>query len=391
MTLTRCSPWASQPAQLHAVARVEQGPTGSNPTGDVMPNPCSVCVHPSRADIDRRLAAQVVNVSALSREFGLNRNAVSAHRLHHLPDFLVALTARAQLPHDDVINAELQRLYLTSLDALARAEAGTLVQIATVDGEPVFDRIWSPTAVARLIGEARKGLGMISALVAARENVAPPAEANASLDASIARALDRFEQRSLGQPLDPPIADAVLVADSQDVTSQGNESAAAESKPGVTHHYPGVDATARGGHARSLAEDPFTVAPTETYGPPEQDDFPTFIEQNTPKQSEDPTDAQKRAADLYLAGLPPEVRKHIAEVLDQHEANDQMNPELLRRPWAGNPGASIEERAFEGYVDGRSPIAHPLDHPSGANPATDRTSRRRPSSDPNLPPAGRRA
>ena len=382
---------------LHQVARVGGLDHRSNPAGDVMPNPCSVCSHPNRADIDRRLAQQVVNVSALSREFGLNRNAVTAHRTHHLPDFLVALTAQAELPGDQVLNAELQRLYLTTLDALARAEAGTLVLVGKVEGELRYERMWSPTAVARLLSEARKGLGMISALAAQREQIAPPDHENRKLDAAIEHALARFEERQQLQleAADPHITDAIIVnqVDQVDVVDQVDRvSGVALADP---HTYAGVDAGEGAGVLPRLAEDPFTDRPPENDGSTkEQDDFPQYIEGMTPdhaRSAQNDTEAQMRAAELFLAGLPKEVRAHIAEVIDQAKSNDVLNPETLRRPWPGNPAASAEERAAEGWPT-VAPLASPLDHPSGANPATDRSSRphqgRRQAagSDPNLPP-----
>lgn len=387
-----------------------------------MPKACKVCAHPNRAAIDRRLANQVVNVSALSREFGLNRNAVMSHRSHHLPDFLVALTAQAQLPEQEQVNAELQRLYLTTLDALARAEAGTLVQVGHTDGGPLYERIWSPSSVARLISEARKSLGLISALVAGSPQTSTPATSNAALEDAFMRALAREEQRALASShhddgADPHVVDAVVIDELPTAAGpRAFDQARAESIPGVDPPMRGSGANGAGGALPRPAEDPFTLEPPEnteggldsnhdrfrqgqqgstdvTQGTPQLSSYAASLDiaSPTPAPTVDRLTSDKRAAELYLAGLPAEVRQHIAEVIDQALSNDVLNPERIERPWPGNPAASLEERRAEGWPD-PAPLEHPLDAQPEVNPATDRTSRGRPwSSDPNLPPAGRRA
>ena len=367
-----------------------------------MPQPCTVCLHPDRAEIDRRLAAQIVNVSAVARDYGLHVSPVRRHRLQHLPDFLVALTSEAVAPSDRAIHAELQRVYLTALDALARAEAGTLVQISTVDGKPVYDRIWSPTAVARLIGEARKSLGVISALVSGTQQSAPADVKNAELDAAMLRALARFEERerALGAGIvGDVIVDAEVVDDtpplvthelltSQTRTTQANEQVAAESTESVDTPYAGVPAN--GG----VDESP---PPQGTLFQPDLPKNMADFQKNTMAPTDIDDETKRRLADLFLAGLDPEVRQHIAEVISQAASNDQLNPETLRREWPGNPAASLEERTAEGWAN-PAPIQLPDLPPKPPKPApptssaNDRTSprtSRHPDPDPHHPDPAR--
>lgn len=152
-----------------------------------MARPCTVCVHAKRAEIDQRLAFQVVNVKQLAAEMGLGRDAVRSHRAKHLPAFLPAFQARADALTLDTLQAEAQRLYLVTLDALAQAERGVLVEID--DSGKAHYRV-SSTAVARLIREARTSLGLLASL--AVDGEAPvEVRANGALDERIAQALDR--------------------------------------------------------------------------------------------------------------------------------------------------------------------------------------------------------
>lgn len=172
--------------------------------------PCTVCAHPNRSEIDQRLAVQVVNVKQLARSYGLGRDAVARHRAKHLPAFLPALASRAGALTLDQLNAEAQRLYLVALDALAKAEAGTLAHVGE-DGTATY--AVSSTAVARLLREARASLDLLAKLaVAAPSAPVDPAPADSALetqlDTRIAQALDRAIARR-----DPHIEDAVIVDD----------------------------------------------------------------------------------------------------------------------------------------------------------------------------------
>lgn len=174
-----------------------------------MPRPCSVCTHFQRAEIDQHLARQVVNVAQVARVYGLGKDAVARHRRDHLPAFLPSLTARQEAAPRDALLAEAKRLYDISLDALAAAEAGVLVEVGR-DGEET--RKVSSSAVARSLREARASLGLLVDL----SIDGPPAERgdqphpDQALAASLARTLERAEARAIGQHGDG-IEEAVVV------------------------------------------------------------------------------------------------------------------------------------------------------------------------------------
>jgi hypothetical protein len=329
-----------------------------------MPKVCQVCAHPSRAEIDRQLASQVVNVAAVARHYGLHHKSVQRHRHEHLPDFLPIFDGRASAPGGDAVNAEAQRLYALALDALATAQAGVLVQVGKPDaktGERHFERLVSPTSIARSIGEARKILGMISALAAAPRKAEAAGDLSTALEAGMSRALARFEQR-MGQPAlggGPTDLDLVDEADLVDVVDQDGQ---VDRDGGVGP--PGSAATP-GAEAGSAPTPPSAAAgtlnPDESqktrWNGPKSDQMAEFHD-DSPEMAgypaKDPTidpDAAARAAELFLAGLDPKTRAHITDIMAQAAVNDQMNPERIERPWPGNPGASLEERRAAGWPD----------------------------------------
>lgn len=180
-----------------------------------MPKPCSVCAHIRRAEIDGKLAQQVVNLSAIGRDYGLKRDALRAHRAKHIPSFLPMLIGRAAVPDVDQLQAEAERLYAVSLDALARAEAGVLVQIDD-DGTEV--RKVSSTAIARAIREARGSLDLLVKLSTAGASAANGAgqAGDAALGARIEQALSKVMQRAAlptGEADD--VIDVEVVADAE--------------------------------------------------------------------------------------------------------------------------------------------------------------------------------
>lgn len=164
-----------------------------------MGKPCSVCTHSERAKIDVDLSRQVVNLSQIGRLYGLGHDAVRNHRLRHLPEFLPAFQAAADALPLTAVQAEAQRLYLISLDALARAEAGTLIEVGE-DGTE--HRKVSSTAVAAMMRECRQALGMLAglALDAPAQDAVAPGSSNAALDDRIGAALARAQQRALPSP-----------------------------------------------------------------------------------------------------------------------------------------------------------------------------------------------
>src|SRR5207248_5926055 len=152
----------------------------------------------------------VVNVAQVAREYGLDRKAVARHRDQHLPQFLRAFAGRAAVLDVSKIQAEAERLYLTTLDALARAEQGTLTRI---DEDGKARPSVSYSAIARFIREARQGLDLLAKLsLASDTRDTPPNEVNPQLDARIAAALERVERRALRGLQRHNIVDAEVVA-----------------------------------------------------------------------------------------------------------------------------------------------------------------------------------
>jgi hypothetical protein len=98
-----------------------------------MPKPCAVCAHKRRSEIDVELVSEPVNVSAIARQYDVSRKAVTNHRDTHLPGMLrrtVEVFSHAvDMPTVGQIGAEYMRLYLAALDALATAQAGTLIDL----------------------------------------------------------------------------------------------------------------------------------------------------------------------------------------------------------------------------------------------------------------------
>lgn len=267
-----------------------------------MGKPCSVCAHSQRGEIDRRLAWQVVNLSQLATAFGLKRDALRRHRERHLPGFLPAFAAEAAGLSVDTLNAEAQRLYHVTLDALAQAEQGVLTNIEkNAAGDVVESRRVSSSAVARLIREARAGLDLLTKLAASGE-VAPAVQEHgrdAALEARLLAALDRVTQRSL-----PAVVDAEVVGEAPDTPGPS---------PGAT---------------------PATFARGEA--PFSQPDHPENLPANRPNSVEQPPTAP--------------AEEESAEAIATEDAPDPtgMSSTSWRTPrWTGNPAASLEERAAD--------------------------------------------
>src|SRR6202521_4695560 len=168
-----------------------------------MPQPCTVCTHPDRPEIDRRLSSQACNVAALARELGLDAKAMTRHRARHIPQLLVAFTAKARTLTLEQLEAEAERLYVTTLDALARAEQGTLAKVKHVDpetGEVTYPtvRTVSHTAVGRMIREARAGLVQLVTLAGERpdDEGRPTNVADGALSADTRTALEAVLART---------------------------------------------------------------------------------------------------------------------------------------------------------------------------------------------------
>lgn len=296
-----------------------------------MPRPCTICSHLERANIDRRLCFQVVNVAQLAREYGVKPDAMHAHRRNHLPEFLPAFQAQAGALTLTQLQAEAQRLYLVTLDALAMAEAGVLERVKITDpdtGEETYEHrpVVSITGVARMIREARAGLGQLAALAGdrgddeGRPSTGADAELGAAIRTQLARVVARQSVAALRVGEEPIGEDEAL-----DLTSPRT----------LTHpdvegeDPPGGSERAAGGAAWGVGKPLDTDAPTETPDPSAENmDVPSL----------NPEQLRIAAASI---GITPE--SFLASIR-------QARPQLVRHPeWEGNPAASEEERKAEGF------------------------------------------
>lgn len=154
-----------------------------------MPSPCTVCMHPDRAEVDQRLASERVNLTQLAHTFGVGRKALERHRDRHVPSQLTQVHAQADAESALPLLAELARLYDLILNALASAEAATLSHIDSHRGtRPTA----SHAAIAGFVNDARENVGYLTALfldAAEARQLAVPLEPH--IRAALARVLER--------------------------------------------------------------------------------------------------------------------------------------------------------------------------------------------------------
>jgi hypothetical protein len=292
-----------------------------------------VCSDVRRADIDKRLSFQIVNMRELSRDLGISRDSLTAHRKNHLPQFLGAFQASASALTLGTLQAEAQRLYEVTLDALASAEAGTLMDVDK-DGVPM--RVVSHTAIARFIREARAGLGLLAKLSADAGSEAdrPTGVSNGELDGRISTALGQVMERALSRS---PIARA-----SADTTNEINGNGTkVEGQDGRTALTPGASMLKAGAGATPATDPP--SPPTHVL------QFSATPNPEARNESDiSPSQEAVAQADL-LAAL--ELADRIAGRPASGSARTADNPNVRAPDWPGSPAASKEERAAAGYAD----------------------------------------
>ena len=294
---------------------------------------CQVCAHPLRTVIDQRLAAQVVNISALADEYGVPRRSMSNHRDNHLSEFLRVLVSRAQLFDLETLNAEATRLYMTTMDALAKAERGVLISSRDKDGMVTERYAVSQTAVARFIREARQGITLLAKLSADRvkdSDNAPTTKSDNALTARMEAALSRvLERGALGDG--HTITDANIIDMDDDVGSRVGEMASDVTNEAVTYGGTWSGQAGAGSRANTglLPED----APISNLPVP-------FV----PTGQSSPTAPGAPDREERLAQLEAEYLEERDRILRQ-----DRSPELKTAPWPGSLAASAEERAYEGY------------------------------------------
>jgi hypothetical protein len=150
-------------------------------------------LHADRAEVDRRLATQRVNIAALARVLGVGRKALERHRDHHVPAPLAAFRAPPESGSASPLLADLERIYQLTLDALASAERAALSHLAARRVEPVA----SHAAIAASVNEARQRLGDLVELFVAAADAGHLGEPHdPAVSAQIRRALDGVAARA---------------------------------------------------------------------------------------------------------------------------------------------------------------------------------------------------
>jgi hypothetical protein len=142
-----------------------------------------VCQRPDRAEIDRSLAAELVNLSKLARDLGVGRKALERHRDRHVPPHLDRLLAEADIEVPSPLVDELTRRYGLALEALAAAQSGVLAHVDPA-GHP--GQAPSHAAVAARIDDARHHVDAIAGLL-----------------------LDAVDAGQLVEPIDPQLRERV--------------------------------------------------------------------------------------------------------------------------------------------------------------------------------------
>lgn len=75
-----------------------------------MPRVCTICTHPSRADIDRALVADD-SLRDIARQFGVSRSALERHKAAHLPQSLLEAVHAEELSDAIDVLGELKRCF----------------------------------------------------------------------------------------------------------------------------------------------------------------------------------------------------------------------------------------------------------------------------------------
>lgn len=89
--------------------------------------PCTVCQHPKRDEIDKRLASDA-NFAGISRDFaGISEDALKRHKERHLPEALAKAKDIKEVANADTLLEDVQALRKRALGILETAEeAGDL-------------------------------------------------------------------------------------------------------------------------------------------------------------------------------------------------------------------------------------------------------------------------
>ena len=83
--------------------------------------PCTVCQHPDRPSIDMAMANHKP-FRAISRQFGVSKDAAVRHHDEHLPEALTKAKAAAETAHADDLLEQVRALRTKSLQLMLAAE-----------------------------------------------------------------------------------------------------------------------------------------------------------------------------------------------------------------------------------------------------------------------------
>jgi hypothetical protein len=119
-----------------------------------MPIPCTVCVHPGRAEIDSALVSGTSNRNVAER-YGLKTTSVFRHRTSHIPKALTeARDVERQVRADDLLQ-QLFDLKAETLEILEQARSRDDHELALKAIARLEKQI---ELQARLLGELRDGV-----------------------------------------------------------------------------------------------------------------------------------------------------------------------------------------------------------------------------------------
>lgn len=128
-----------------------------------MPQQCSICIHPDRAEIDKALVAGEP-LRDIAGRCPVSRSALHRHKQDHLPGHLVKAAEEEDLAQAIDVVRQLKAINAACLEILqkSRADGKHAISLRAVD------RIHKQIELqARLLGELQEGGPQVNVLVAA--------------------------------------------------------------------------------------------------------------------------------------------------------------------------------------------------------------------------------
>lgn len=117
-----------------------------------MPQTCSVCRHPQRAEVDA-LLLESVPLRDIAGRFGLSKSALARHATEHLPRDLVRAREAGEVARADDLLGQLRDLQARTLALLARAEEAADLRAALTAVSQVRANL---ELLAKLLGELQQ-------------------------------------------------------------------------------------------------------------------------------------------------------------------------------------------------------------------------------------------